>query len=423
MNKKNVLFIEPFLPYPLVSGGHQAVYNGIAAVVDEVNAIVTYKCGSVDEENIKGFVDSLNGKVRVMPYCEPQVAKEEKIPLIQRVYHNSKEWIKHKLIKQEEKPKIPVLNYEYKSWINEFMPIPVEYEDFVNRIVADYNVDIVQCEMVRNAPFVLSLPKYVKKIFVHHELRYVTKEQCLGITSGNEIDKKAYLELTKLLEIGMLNRFDEVVTLSDVDKDKLLSEGVKVPIEVSYPTVKTNIRGVNNCMDFANKLCFIGTYNHYPNENGLFWFLDNCWEEINANNEYVLNIIGTWSAELIAEITQKYKRVRFLGFVDDLSEAMKDSIMIVPILIGSGIRMKIIEAVSCGVPVVTTSIGVEGIPFCSNEHCVIADNAKDFVNAIISMNDYVFREKLTRKAFDVVQKMFSFENMKKSRIKIYKYLY
>lgn len=125
---------------------------------------------------------------------------------------------------------------------------------------------------------------------------------------------------------------------------------------------------------------------------------------------------------MVKKTINKYSisgKIEFLGFVDDLQNAIKDSVMIVPIMIGSGIRMKILEAAAMGVTFVTTTIGVYGMPFENMKECIIADNPNDFVNGIINCLNYNFRIKLIENAHKKYLSTYSLEKLKESRIKAY----
>src|SRR5690606_29781818 len=119
----------------------------------------------------------------------------------------------------------------------------------------------------------------------------------------------------------------------------------------------------------------------YPNLDGIDWFLSNCWGEIQRLNPGVkLSVVGRWSEEK-KKWFDGYENVSFEGFVPDLETVMRGSVMIVPLRIGSGMRMKILEGVSYHVPVVSTSVGAEGLPMVNDINCKIADSASDFIVA------------------------------------------
>lgn len=97
--------------------------------------------------------------------------------------------------------------------------------------------------------------------------------------------------------------------------------------------------------------------------------------------------------------------------------------MIVPILSGSGMRMKILEAMAMSLPIVTTTVGVEGIKLTHNESCIIADTPEEFSNAIreIASNPELHR-RLGVKANEVFRQHYSVEKLSSVRNDIYKAL-
>ena len=137
----------------------------------------------------------------------------------------------------------------------------------------------------------------------------------------------------------------------------------------------------------------------------------------------LFDIIGNWSENRIKEYSLKYKDVHFLGFVDDLYAAIKDSTMIVPITIGSGIRMKILEASSKGVPFVSTSVGAEGIPVVNGQDCFIANTPDEFIESILKLQNPDLRHQFAENANMMIRKHYSLEALRKNRLEIYEKLY
>ena len=225
-------------------------------------------------------------------------------------------------------------------------------------------------------------------------------------------------KLSKICEIGLLNNCDAVVTLSKTDAQKLLNEGVHVPIYTSFAVVNECYNINSNNEDHV--LSFVGPSIHSPNDIGLKWFLENCWSDLSKiNPSYQLKIIGQWSEDKQNEIRQKYKNVEFLGFVPNLAEALNNTIMIVPITVGSGIRMKILEAASLGIPFVSTTVGAEGLPFENGRDCFKADTPESFVKAIVDLKDKFLREKFAQNANTIVKENYSMGALRKNRLEIY----
>ena len=129
-------------------------------------------------------------------------------------------------------------------------------------------------------------------------------------------------------------------------------------------------------------LVFMGGENHFPNYDGLKWFLREVIPllKMDLPNLYVT---GNWKDETISEFSKYYHKIRFTGFVADLAPYLSNSISIVPIRIGGGgIRTKILFAMSNNVPVVSTTLGCVGIEGVDNVHFSIADSALEFAERI-----------------------------------------
>lgn len=404
----NILFILPNLPWPMTAGGNQAMFNGIKAVKDKASLHVVYfDYYNRYAENLKNEMESQLGNVIIKPF----VFNHRKG--LYKFYY----WF---IDKVAQVTKLKSQNSDYQS---DLMPLaykvrPVEYIDFINDYIEKNKIDIVQVEMVPDLSLILSLPDHVKRIFVHHEIRFVYNEQKfkqIGLTTY----RNANLKLAKIQEIGLLNLYDGIVTLSNVDKGKLIAAGVKRQIDTSFAVVSTP----TNVLPFngdGHTLSFVGPSKQVPNSVGVLWFLENCWNKLlKIDSSYRLRIVGNWSKELSLGLQKKYSNLEFTGFVNDLATTLHNSIMIVPLTIGSGIRMKILEAASIGVPVVTTTIGVEGIPMEHNKHCLIADKADEFVNAIIRLKDPEVRDDIVNRANLLIQTKYSLEALANNRMTIY----
>ncbi len=129
-------------------------------------------------------------------------------------------------------------------------------------------------------------------------------------------------------------------------------------------------------------LVFMGGENHFPNYDGLEWFLREVIPllKMDLPNLYVT---GNWKDETISEFSKYYHKIIFTGFVADLAPYLSNSISIVPIRIGGGgIRTKILFVMSNNVPVVSTTLGCVGIEGVDNVHFSIADSALEFAERI-----------------------------------------
>lgn len=417
MQKKNILFIIPWLPYPMISGGHQALFNGIAAVKDDFNVFLTYEAWNTEEykKAEKGFLQKIPN-VNLLPLIyelpTPESAKKRLIGKLKMC------------VKKVLGIKPPVFVEDKKAnilawWKATIIPSNKSWIEHICRITSEQHFDIIQVEMPWLVSFVFALPSYAKKIYVHHELGFVRREQEISQMGDREKYAAVLKAFADMNEINQLNLYDGIITLSSCDAKKLVAAGVKKPTYTSFAIIDTPEK-FNPIVGDGKRLTFIGPDIHNPNFIGISWFLDNCWSMLKEKDpEITLDIIGKWSEENILKFSAKYSDVKFLGFVDDLNAAIQGSTMIVPITIGSGIRMKILEAASNGVPFVSTTIGAEGIPVVDGKHCFLTDDPIKFVESIIKLKDVILRQQFIANSYNMVKENYSIDALEKNRNHIY----
>jgi glycosyltransferase involved in cell wall biosynthesis len=230
------------------------------------------------------------------------------------------------------------------------------------------------------------------------------------------------LESVRDQEFALLRRFDKIITLTENDK-QILSENIsQEKIYVSPATVRTDLKEVREFSPFGKKLVFIGSSIHLPNKDGIKWFINSIMPIIEKEiPEIHLDVIGRWDNRFVKEFSRK--NVTFQGFVKDLKDAFRSSLMIVPIRIGSGMRLKIIEAVNYGIPFITTTIGVEGLDFEPDKDCLVADGPEEFAKKIIGISkDPSGQQELVRNALRKLTDKYSFESAINRRLDFYKCL-
>lgn len=409
MTKKNILFVLPFLPYPLVTGGHQAIYNGIMAVKDDFNIFIAYYCDGRNIESEHQFLSQIPNATLL-----PMDTSHKPVSFKARVWNK----IKRIATVHEQRCYPADTNGKYDLWLWSNRPQPAKWQQFIWDACKKYNIDIAQVEMPWISSFILSLPDNVKKIYVHHELAFVKQGLELKNDPGNLYAKTAYTH-TLISEIGMLNHADHIITLSPIDKKKLEDAGVTTPITSSFAVVNTDTEYEPYLSD-DKILTFVGPDDNQANKVGLHWFLDNCWQNLKSKEtSYQLKVIGKWREENKQAILSDYPDVQFLGFVDCLYESMKGTVMIVPITIGSGIRMKILEAASMGIPLVSTTVGAEGIPLTDGKDCFLTDDPKTFVEDIIKLQNKEIKSQFISNANKMVKEHYSLEALRRNRIDLY----
>jgi glycosyltransferase involved in cell wall biosynthesis len=127
------------------------------------------------------------------------------------------------------------------------------------------------------------------------------------------------------------------------------------------------------------KLLFVGTGRYLPNERGIGWFVREVLPRIEARTPVTLEVVGHPPPR-----PARARSVRYLGAVPDLEPFYSASHgVIVPVFEGSGTRLKMLEAMAYGRPVISTRIGAEGLPVVADEHFLEADDAERFAAAAV----------------------------------------
>ena len=157
-------------------------------------------------------------------------------------------------------------------------------------------------------------------------------------------------------------------------------------------------------------ILFIGTLTWEPNNIGLIWFLKEVVPILESENlNYHFYIVGKNPSLEIEKLSEKYKeKITITGYVDSIDEYYdKCDCTIVPLFIGSGQRVKLIEAFSKGMPAISTTIGAEGLEYTDGKSILIADNSEMFADKIVSMKNVEFRDSIGERCRKVYEQFYS----------------
>lgn len=381
---QKILIISPDIPYPLTKGGRQGMFHFIDKLRNEYDFSILFILNNTTEDGYEKL-QKIWDNVTFYPFIEKGsvVSSPSLLGRIYRFPYILKEKFSSKFKKKEEKYNVDFIR-EHSSLYNS-IPIHIS-PDFIEyvRTISFKDFDKIQVEFYPYISLVHILPDRVEKIFIHHELRYVRNEiEMSYFKEVTSYDRYIY-KVSKEFELCTLNKYDKIVAVTDVDRYKLAEENITSEIFDSSSIITKPQQTKNNkTFFFNNKLTFIGSSTHFPNYDGLNWFLKEIWPKVLSNHPKVeFHIVGGgWNPELFKEIPN-FENVYFDGYIEDLTEILPNTVSIVPIRIGSGMRMKIIDAVNYNIPFITTTVGVEGLDFVDGQDCFIADNSDSFAQKI-----------------------------------------
>jgi sugar transferase (PEP-CTERM/EpsH1 system associated) len=190
------------------------------------------------------------------------------------------------------------------------------------------------------------------------------------------------------LEREAVRRFDLVLAVSDVDRRTLLQSygPLRQPIHVVPTGVDTAYFAEVTREIRSRHLVFTGSMDWLPNEDAMVHFVTRILPIIRrAEPEATLSIVGRAPTPAIQRLASE-SGIEVTGRVEDVrSYIAAAAVYVVPLRIGGGTRIKIFEAMAMGKPVVSTTIGAEGLPVEPGTHVLLADSPQTFANAVIRL--------------------------------------
>jgi glycosyltransferase involved in cell wall biosynthesis len=231
------------------------------------------------------------------------------------------------------------------------------------------------------------------------------------------------LELKRLTtyEPQMVKNYHRSIVVSEKDKDFINHDRViTIPLGIDtrefYPG--------KNKLPTNKVIAFTGNMGYFPNKNAILWFLKNCWEIIKKQVPGTQLVIAGRNPGPGIKKYNNGDSVRVSGYVDSVAAVLREArLAIAPLQSGSGMQFKILEAMACALPVVTTSIGLGTIPAVNNESILAADGANDFAQCCIRLlTDDILAETIGKKAMQIVQRTFTWEKNIDTLDRLYKEL-
>lgn len=285
---------------------------------------------------------------------------------------------------------------------------------WLHRQIQEYAPDVVLGFAYDVAPYVALLPSRVPKAMdvVDSEPLFLWRQLWHGDMG---LDAIKHLLAASAVASLYLRRCDAVVTVSEEDSRNLRRFSPHTRIETIPNGVDCEYFKPREAVArIPGRLVFTGSLNWPPNQAAVDWFLRSCWDEICGKRPDVsLTVIGKWGNAAQVKEWERFPNVRVLGFVPDIRDhVLQAEVSIAPMISGSGIKNKILEAWALGQPVVATTLASRGLQ-CRPEHDIIlATSAKDFSASVLRLlGDANLRSRLGVAARANVVERYSWEQV------------
>lgn len=385
----NLLFLSLRFPYPPQRGDRIRAYYFIKELSKEYN--ITLISFYESEEELEQ-IDELR------KYCsQVEVIKFSQI----RAYFNS-------------------IIYSFSS-----KPIQVGYwyspkmRKMVDKLVESNDFDIMHAQFFRMAQYVTKYTDYPKVLDL-------TDALSLNLHRRAQLDRGLSLPLIKLeerrvrkYEIEIINNFDVGTMVSPFDRDYLLELDNSLKLDVIPMGVDLEYFSPAET-GYKTRILFTGTMNYFPNYDAALYFCNEILPLIKQElPEVSFYVVGNNPHKQLRQIA--CNDIVVTGHVPDVRPYFADSaVFVCPLRSGSGMQTKNLEAMAMGVPIVTTSIGLEGLEATSGKEIFVADDPNDFANHVIQLiREPELRRKISENGRKLVETKYSWPKITKRLTQIY----
>lgn len=374
-----ILFLSTRSPYPLISGHSLRTYHILKGAAEEHEVtLVTFVQHPEHELKRENLEHLRSFCTAVHPFPIP--SDTSRVTLALTLLRN--------LIS-----KLPFVAHKYDS---------PGMRKKIREIIAEERIDLVHVDLLPLAVYLDEFPA-LPRILVNHNVESVRLHRWFR-TERNPF-KKAFLgyQWLKLraFERQAMNRFDCCVTVSETDTRLLRGMGVERPMMVVPNGTDTDFFKPSGKPPTPNSVLWFGHMDVHTNRDAVLYFWNDIYPLLRERKpDAVVSFVGTAPPAEIADASRNNPLVRAPGFVDDIRPYVDEAaVVIVPIRIGSGTRLKILDAMAMGKAIVSTSVGCEGLSVSHGENILVADEPAAFVEQIIRvLDDRVLSENLRNNA-------------------------
>lgn len=391
-----ILFLTNLLPYPLDNGGKIKTYTTLKSLSEAGHDIDLYCFKEVENSIIKNESEVLKLCHKVKQVYLPLTTADHKKYMIGVAIKSIFSTLPFSIYKYQSKELIRDLSEEKC----------IEYD-------VVYFDHLPMCWYLKNAQ---TFWPGAKMILDEHNCEATISSRKAKETSN--FAKKVFLKLESFklekFESKAIGSVDKTIVLSKEDYISL-KKMCRRPFNYSIIPIGVPDHGIkvdkqHDCLN----ILFIGTLTWEPNNAGLIWFLKKVMPLLVSKIiDFHLYIVGKNPSKEVCELSEQYKKnVTVTGYVDSVDYYYDIcDCTIVPLFVGSGQRVKLIEAFSKGIPAISTTIGAEGLHYEKNESILIADSANEFCDAFIKIRDDFLRRKIGKNSRKIYEEYYSFESV------------
>lgn len=358
MKDKSLLFITSQLPYPPFKGGVSTSWNFINYLCRHFNTSVITVLKWDDGEYEKEFLS----KVDLDRYYSYELNIERTAGTVAKSYLKG---VPINLVRNYD----PVLEAKILEWLDtyEFDFVFVDHYEMFQYIPDNIKAKTIMHE--HNAEFVM-WQRY-SEVSTNPLKKLVTGMESKRI-------KKAEAEFCRKADMVLANPNDQEILLDLINNESRIEQ--IIPCGEDFMLEWPDLQWENT----EKALLYVGSLGWEANVDGLIWYLEEGWAETKKRHPDVkFYIVGKKPDQRIVDLCEGHDDIILTGFVEDLEDYYgKSRVFLTPLRFGSGVKLKVMNAMFRGLPVVTTPIGSEGMPVENGTHLYHTHEMGEFLDYI-----------------------------------------
>ncbi len=380
-----ILIVCPLVPYPLVDGASKSVYYPIKVLAGRGHE-VHFACltEKIRPEAIRALEQ----------YCVVDVVESPKKPTAVGALRSL----------------LSSTPYDMHRFHNR------ELLDRIKRKLAESRFDVLQAEGIHSAYYALEVRKDhdIPLLLRVNTIQHMNLLRSVGTYANPLINLYLMFEGRKVrrYEVQEGRKFDLNLVISDHDGKILQRLDPGIACMTIPAGVDLNEFVPGTAEPDPNTVLWMGALSWPPNRDSFWWFYNHIVPHLVRRVPGVkIHIVGSSPPKDI--LTLRHPRVQIHGFVPDISDALRRAaVCVVPLQVGSGIRVKLLEMFAMKKAVVCTSIGAEGLHVENEKHLLLADSPDAFAGAVARLlDDAQLRKALGENAYRHVQDSYTWEKM------------
>lgn len=405
----NILFLTQILPYPPDAGPRIKTWFVLRYLVDRGH------------------------QVTLATFIRPD--EKQHVPVLEKICHQV-------ITVPINRSRMADLGYMIRSFFTG-RPFLIERDDLtemreqVDQVLASGKIDVIHADQLSMAQFGLQPNRnnsyQTRTIFDAHNATWTLVDR-MAKTLPLPLRPILWLEKerVKTYESMLVKQYDFTLAVTEIDKQALIEALTeKFP---QHPFNQNQIRVIPIAIDAQNtppverksgslNILTLGTLHYPPNINGIRWFINEVFPLIQQSVQSVhLTIVGkNPPADLLRAAETSGGAIQVTGYVPELRPYLENAaLMVVPVLAGGGMRVRILEAFAHSMPVVTTTIGLEGIEAQPGHDVLVEDTPAGFAKAVVrTLNDPGLQKTLAENGRELVNRKYDWRAVLKELDAVY----